>query len=155
MKSNHITLTTLFQRVLCRAEKNHASLACSRHTSLTAEQVLTNAKTLVQQAQAEAAKAIFENGGYIGGDAVFNTKPFIRAAKKQLGVKFVTNTMVAATATKLSQMPKGVKDAFVADFTLEVAKWVANFLEKARPHKFSKEFLFEAVKAADLLPDAN
>ena len=120
-----------------------------------AEQVRENAKALVRQAKAEATQAIFENGGgYIGGNTVFNTKSFIRMAKYQLGVAFVVNTIVAATKTKLCQMPKEVKDAFVADFTLQVAEWVAIFIGKARSGR-AKELLFGTVKVADLLPDAD
>ena len=150
-RNNSLPLSRLFIIVLEREKRVAGYNAfASRYTSLTAAEVMANAKALVATVKGEAALCI--ESGFVDGAAAFNVAEFNRQAAAEFGGKFVTNTRVKGTRQVLDSTPQNVKEAFLVSFTKKVAEFVASFLCDVTS-KETKQRLFEnGVTAEELMP---
>lgn len=151
MRKKIIPLQALFVSVLQReARCNGYNSVMPRYTTLTAEEVMDNARAFVAAVKQDANKAL--ESGFADGAAAFNVSAFNRQAETVLGVKFVTNTLVKATHDVLVSTSQDEKDAFVRSFTTQVAVFVAEFLCDVTSKGTKQRLFLNGVTADELMP---
>ena len=148
-KNELISYTILFSVVLEWELKTYYSKNTIRNTDLTAERILSNARSLIAMVKEQATEAIKD--GVIKGDAVFNGAELARRILNDFGVTVKVSRYSSKTVVALGKLSEAEKTDFINKFISDAAKLVADFVSGAKPKGAKKSFLFESVSIKDLL----